>query len=407
MTYIRRALIVCVFFSICSISSAKVPLQLSEQARVSLLTCEPADVVYAKFGHTGLRIEDPATGIDYTFHWGIFYFDSPNFIMRFMLGKTDYEMGVFPTSFFLMEYIERGSSVYSQTINLNQEQKNDLWEKLWTNYEPKNRIYRYNFVYDNCATRPYNMLLQCYGTNIETDYRDDYTTYRTVINEHVELSSWLNLGIQVIIGSAADKPIGTKEVLAFPLHTMEAIQKCHTTIDGIREPIAEAIKTVFYAPTVSKSKTMEMLSLLLQIFLPLSIAAFLLVYYATKHRRHFCPYITPVLYIAYGIIGLLIMFLWFLSSHPLVDNNFNLLWFNPIGLILAPFLFVHGFHRFKLYTSTILMMSSLAYLFAIIFGLQAPTVPLMAWWMLNITLNTVTVATYKKTFHNLSQARKR
>lgn len=390
----RKLFIVFLLGSVGSIISAKIPATLSDQAAISLITCDPASTIYTKFGHSGLRVQDPEHDIDYVFHWGLFNFDSPNFIMRFMLGQTDYEMGVFPTSYFLQEYINRGSSVYSQKINLNEVQKNDLWTKLWVNYSPENRVYRYNFIYDNCATRPYNMLLCCYGQEIELKYRYGYTTYRKIINEHVDVSQWVNLGIQIIIGSDADKSIGTQETVSFPLYTMEAVNNCYINDNGTFKHMAQPKETVFNAPAIKTDNITSWLSLSLQIIIPIVISALLIICYIHKQQL-FCRYFTPVLYICYGIIGLLIIFLWFISSHPLVANNYNLLWFNPLGLILAPFLFFSGFHEFKFYTSAFLTLCSLAYIFVIIFDIQGTTIPLIAWWLPNVTMNILTASKYR------------
>ena len=95
---------------------------ISDEAKFYLVTCEPGEEVYARFGHSGIRVYDPVTGIDEVFHWGLFSFDTPNFIGRFISGNTDYEMGVFGTKYFMREYIQRGSSVYAQELNLTAEQ---------------------------------------------------------------------------------------------------------------------------------------------------------------------------------------------------------------------------------------------------------------------------------------------
>ena len=131
---------------------------ISDSAKFYLVTCEPAKEIYERFGHSGIRVYDPETKIDEVFHWGLFSFDTPNFVGRFISGNTDYEMGVYSTKFFLPQYVERGSSVYAQELNLTTEQKHALWAKLWDNYRPENRKYRYNFIYDNCATRPYQTI---------------------------------------------------------------------------------------------------------------------------------------------------------------------------------------------------------------------------------------------------------
>ena len=92
-----------------------------DSVRVSLLTCAPGTEIYELFGHT-----------------------APNFVLRFVKGETDYRLGVVPYSYFEGEYAVRGSSVYQQTLNLTDEEKQKIWDLLEENYRPGNRIYRYN-----------------------------------------------------------------------------------------------------------------------------------------------------------------------------------------------------------------------------------------------------------------------
>ena len=104
MKYINFKRLLCfLLLSIGAFSSIMAQRQLSEQSQISLLSCEPGKDVYAKFGHTGIRIYDPMNHMDVTFHYGIFSYDTPFFIPKFVQGATDYEIGLAPTEFFMNE----------------------------------------------------------------------------------------------------------------------------------------------------------------------------------------------------------------------------------------------------------------------------------------------------------------
>lgn len=68
-------------------------LSTADSIRISLLTCAPGEEIYSLFGHTAIRYEEPARGIDRVYNYGLFSFNTPNFILRFALGKTDYQLG--------------------------------------------------------------------------------------------------------------------------------------------------------------------------------------------------------------------------------------------------------------------------------------------------------------------------
>ena len=137
---------------ILSLSAIAQP-KLSEEARISLMTSAPYDEeVFTVYGHAALRIYDPKQNIDYIFNYGIFDFSKPNFIYRFAKGETDYKLGVADFQDYVIEYQMRGSDITEQVLNLTQEEKEHIWDALLINYRPENRVYRYNFFFDNCAT---------------------------------------------------------------------------------------------------------------------------------------------------------------------------------------------------------------------------------------------------------------
>ena len=126
-------------FSIVSVVSA-------DSREVSILTCSPGDKVYELFGHTALRVCDPERGVDAVFNYGLFSFDEPGFIWRFVSGETDYLLGVIDFRHFMAEYEARGSGVTEQVLRLDSLQKSNLINALVRNSLPEYRKYRYNFL---------------------------------------------------------------------------------------------------------------------------------------------------------------------------------------------------------------------------------------------------------------------
>ena len=155
MKTIKWAILLCLisFFP-------RVEVQSQDSIRFSLLTCEPGDEIYALFGHTALRYQNFTDKTDVVFNYGMFSFRTPNFIYRFVKGETDYQLGITPYPYFESEYAMRGSSVYQQELNLTADEKRCLLNRLKENYRPENRIYRYNYFYDNCTTRARDQIEQ-------------------------------------------------------------------------------------------------------------------------------------------------------------------------------------------------------------------------------------------------------
>ena len=374
---------------------------ISDEAKFYLITCEPGDAVYARFGHSGLRIYDPINKIDDVFHWGLFSFDTPNFISRFISGNTDYEMGVFSTKYFMREYIERGSSVYAQELDLTPEQKYTLWTKLWNNYLPENRKYRYNFIYDNCATRPYQLILSTYDYKVTLNTHLHQITYRDIINKYIPVGSLLNTGINLIIGSQADKNITPKESVSFPLYTMDALKYTnYLTNDNKKHPIVKKEEIMYLSH--SKNNKTDNLTFYISIIIPL-ILTLISLFYTIKKKRYI-PYLSQIILFTSGIVGIIISYLWFFSHHPLVNDNMNLLWCNPLNIILAILLFIRKkiiIRKIKIILSTLSLILCIIFLGMLITDIQTTTPQIFSIWVLIIVINATIVYTYKSKFKKL------
>ena len=202
-----------------------------DSVKVSLLTCAPGTEIYALFGHTALRYEDPAHGQDIVFNYGIFDFNTPNFIFRFVKGETDYKLGVAPYESFEWQYAMRGSSVYQQTLNLTSAEKQKLWDLLEENYRPENRVYRYNFFYDNCTTRARDRFEECIDGKVTYPEGKEGLSFRDIVHQYTKGHEWDELGIDMCLGSEADVPIDARKQMFAPFYLLEAAKNA-TIMEG-------------------------------------------------------------------------------------------------------------------------------------------------------------------------------
>ena len=372
---------------------------ISDSAKFYLVTCEPAKEIYERFGHSGIRVYDPVTKIDEVFHWGLFSFDTPNFVGRFISGNTDYQMGVYSTKFFLPQYVERGSSVYAQELNLTSEQKHALWAKLWDNYRPENRKYRYNFIYDNCATRPYQMILDAYEGNVVSSVDLGEITYRDIINKYVAPNTLYNLGISLIVGSEADRVISVEECVSFPLYTQFVLD--HTKIIDTNENVV--VETEILNQAEFKLQYINTTAYNAFDIIAVILTLICIIFYMRKKR--YMPVLTQVILIISGLVGVIIAYLWFCSHHPLVDNNYNILWCNPLNLIFGILLFTKRtfMPKAKMIIAIVLHVISILFLFVIIFDLQGINASVPMLWVITAYLLSSIAFTYK---NQLNSSRK-
>lgn len=300
---------------------------------VSLLTCAPGTEIYALFGHTALRYEDPTHGQDLVFNYGMFSFSTPNFIYRFVKGETDYELGIAPYPYFESSYAMRGSSVYQQTLNLTTVEKQKLRRLLEENYLPENRVYRYNFFYDNCTTRARDKIEECLeGKIVYPDGRKGLS-FRDIVHQYTKGHEWDELGIDMCLGSEADEPIDARKQMFAPFYMLEAAKEATIAEgDSVRPLVLVEKKVVDVEP--EEDEAGFPLSPMACVFILMGITC-LVGWLQLKIKKVIWAW-DIVLFGAQGLAGCVIGFLVLFSTHPTVGSNWLILLFNPIPLIYLP-----------------------------------------------------------------------
>lgn len=153
MTNFLRHIILAIFCALNMMSS-----QAQDSLSVSVLTCTPGADLYAKFGHTALRVQNHTNQNDVVFNYGCFDGAANDFMWKFLLGQTDYLLEAEPYESFVARYGRMGNGVTEQTLNLSQEESLQLAYLLLENIRPENQQYRYMWLYDNCTERARNMV---------------------------------------------------------------------------------------------------------------------------------------------------------------------------------------------------------------------------------------------------------
>ena len=311
-------------------------ITLSDSATLSLITCSPGPQIYALFGHTAIRLVDPTRGLDIVFNYGMFNFNKPNFYLKFIQGATDYELGAYETKYFLPEYRERNSSVTEQMLNLTTVEKQQLADALFVNYQPENREYRYNFVYDNCSTRPRDKILSVIKDKVVYDYVSEPQTFRNWVGTYTGENTWAKFGIDMLLGREADE-LSTRwssmflpEVLCREFGAVKIIAH-----DGTTRSLVNAEKII--VPRQDSIVKTNFLQLPITVTLTVLLLGVFLIFYE-KRRKKYYKIIDSVLLIVSGLAGVIIFYLMFFSVHPLVHSNFNLLWCNPLNVLVGLFL---------------------------------------------------------------------
>lgn len=342
----------------------KVWTQDISNTEISVLTCSPGDEIYSIFGHTAVRVYNPNTKVDAVVNYGLFDFNQESFVYRFVKGETDYMCGVENFNSFLYSYAWRGSGVKATVLDLTDAEKERIIRVLTNDLKPQNREYRYNFAYNNCATKIRDIVNFAYSGKCESLLPSEYT-FRQIIGKYAENYPWFMFSFDICLGGRDYNTLMTPEEVQFlPEHLDAALNNSLINRDG-EELRPNTRQEILLTPA---DKTIES-----TLFTPIVVASILLILsiinlvLGNKCRIASNIYSGTLLF-TYTIVGLLITFLIFFSEHPFTTWNMNILIFNP--LLIIPFVGLMVKNKgivFKIANAALILLAVLFILYTAIF----------------------------------------
>ncbi len=345
----------CLFVGVClSRSFAQAD---SCHLRISILTCSPGDELYSLFGHTALRIIDSSRQTDVVYNWGTFNFEEPNFYTKFIRGQLLYYAAADKLSDFLYEYEVTGRNVHEQELKVSCADKQRIADAVDFNMQGDNRFYKYDFLFDNCTTRVRDIVLNpLKNVAVKSDLVPPGTTFRNMIHGYLDRGNqpWSKLGIDILLGSVIDRPATLSEAMFLPEYLMKALDSASLGSGSIvlsNKPIVVA----------------ERKDDLSRVYVPLiwtggiCILIFLLSLSKNNAAKKITRIIDGLLLYITGLLGLLLLFMWFGTDHDACARNYNLLWTLPTNIVAVFFLsrrpaWLSGYFFFAAIVTAILLI---------------------------------------------------
>ncbi len=346
--------------------TAKVPQPLytdSSRLRISLVTCGPGDeAVWEVFGHTAIRVVDSSNHLDLVYNYGTFDY-GPGFELQFMRGKLLYSLSVYDFSGFLPEYAIAKRSLEEQVLIMNGKQKREMYALLNKNAEPANKYYKYDFFFDNCATRIRDVFPRTFGDGFVYGLSIPVTskeTFRDVINRYFHKDHWTRLGVNILLGSKIDRVMTNSDIMFLPDYLRDGV--AGATVGG--QKIAMPAKVMLPSGQVTVEGMNQPLILT-------CLIALLTILGLTQKKFHrLGSVMTFLLLFVSGLLGCLILVMWLATDHQGCSNNYNLLWCLPLNIFIA-FFNPKGKGRYALVAIVLMFVS----LFLYITKVQGLTLP--------------------------------
>jgi hypothetical protein len=303
--------------------------ELSPLSKISLLTVGTGEDLAAKFGHSAIRLQDPTLGIDEVYGYGTYDFEDPNFYLNFTRGKLAYTISRIPFKYFDYSYQQEKRWIKEQELDLNLQQRTLIVGFLENNLLPENKKYKYDFLFDNCATRIPMVFEKTLGSTFKFDYTylENHLTFRELIRLKLNPNTWSNFGIDLALGSVIDRKATPYEHLFLPIYVYQQMK--HTTLNG--KPIVKKESVLLDIPEQNDN---SLLFLTPAFWLGLLLALVAWVTFKDYKNERRTKWLDFSLFMLTGFSGMLILFLWFGTDHLATKANYNALWaFAPNAII--------------------------------------------------------------------------
>ena len=304
---------------------------LPSDTTVSFVNFYPGPDIYELEGHSALRLNMPEG--DFAISYGTYNFEQPNFVYRFVKGETDYWVTAVPWQYMEQSYRRDGRRIVEHIIDMTPAEKKRLIDLITDNLKPENRTYRYNYVKDNCATRPLDILQQALGDSIvlssAPEEVHDCKSFRDIIRYYHRNYPWYQFGIDLALGSGIDYPLNEREKAFAPVILDRQLDEAtHNGKNLVASTIIindVAADAAIQAPTAWYLTPVFLCSLILLLTIAITIRDI-------RHKR-LSRWFDTVLFGIFGIAGCVITFLVFISVHEATSPNILLLWLNPFCFI--------------------------------------------------------------------------
>ena len=307
-------------------------LQEEDSVHVSLVTFYPGSELHNIWGHSEIRVQQGP--VDVYFNYGVFDFQAPAFMWRFMLGKTDYLCQPVPRAYAMLGMENR--RMVEQELNLPQDRAIMVRDFLWNNAQPENRTYRYKFLSDNCSTRPRDIIEMAAGEGLRYPAMSDSTvTYRDILAHYCRNYAWERFGIDLVLGWDVDTVLDQRATMFIPMLLMDAVAGATITTDSTTTRLVRATTVPIDKSTEGNVRPPTPWYLSPMTVAVLVLALTLMVTWRDWRRHDVARWFDTILFSAGGLAGCLLFFLIFFSTHEATSPNINIAWLNPLLLLLA------------------------------------------------------------------------
>lgn len=305
--------------------------QDSSRLRISLLTCTPGEELYSTFGHSAFRVVDSTSMTDIVYNYGTFDFDDDGFYIKFVRGKLLYYVAAEYFKDFKNFYQSTNRGITEQVLNLTAAEKITIQQFLNNNLKEENKFYKYDFFFDNCTTRLRDILKKQHDSAFcRVAVMPAGSRFRQAIHQYLDKNNkdWSKLGIDILLGKPCDGVMTAENMQFLPDNLMKSL-------DSSSHPMVLSSQDLY---SISNENANGSFFTPMVVFSLLAIFIVLLGYTKNKYAQAFLRVFDVLFFFLTGVLGIILIFMWFGTDHSMTKDNFNLLWAWPTHTIMAFFI---------------------------------------------------------------------
>ncbi len=309
-------------------------VSLSGQAKISLITCGPGEVLYEAFGHSAIRLVDRSQNLDVVFNYGMFDFNQENFYGNFAKGSMRYMLGASPTTDFIDQYRRYNRTVREQVLNLDSAEKLAIAVYLSKNLLPENREYFYDYFDNNCSTKIIELLDSALQRKVIWKFAEPQgtMTYRNMIYDYTTYQDWGRFGIDLGLGAVIDRPLKGRDLNFLPDELERSVMRASIRRGMIDFPLVSGNEVLFEsAVSYGAGSFLFSPAFLFSVILLLS----LVLWFRSSQSAIGFRILRSVLFTMTGLLGLVELSIWLFTNHKSAAWNYNILWANPLFFVVG------------------------------------------------------------------------
>lgn len=324
--------------------------QLGERLQITIYTYGPGNFVFERFGHVAISVADTVTGEDIAYNWGMFDFNQPRFLQRFLSGETRYWMAGYRTVDFNTAYRSENRTIRAQRLALSPMQRGAVADYVAWNAAEANRYYRYDYYGDNCSTRVRDVLDWATGGQLQPLWSvpGDGRTWRGETARITADDAASYAGIQIALGRGADRTLMPWEETFLPEYLAEHLATAEIVDSaGQRVQLVQRDTVIFTAdripmPDGPPSRT----AIAFGVGALLAVLVLGLGFTTAPAARYGTAALAGIWFGVGGVLGTALLLAGTVTKHaPYMGRNLSVLQLHPLLLLaalLVPLAFVRG-----------------------------------------------------------------